>query len=339
MRNLFAILTLVVALVGCDKSHDENGGLNVSIDGAVTTTINVSVDETSSRAVAGENSAVGVFENGILNSDDVTMRYIIQIFIDGEQATKYIEYSDYNSVAFNPELVPNHDYKFVVWADVVTKSNGATEFSNVDNHYNTGDLTNITLKGDWNAMDESRDAFTGFAEEDNFACDHNVNIKLTRPFAKLRIMTTDKDKTQSVPAKGVVEYTTRHRTTFNAKTGTVLDNYESSPRTHTYAIDTYSDDTNTSLTLFTDYFFAANGDKVALTFKFYEANNDAYPIINKTYTASDVSVMPNHITTIKGSLLTGDNAIDIGQSDITVTEWGNGGEVVITGIVDDNLGN
>jgi hypothetical protein len=302
MRNLFAILTLVVALVGCDKSHDENGGLNVSIDGAVTTTINVSVDEASSRAVVGENSAVGVFENGILNSDDVTMRYIMQIFIDGEQATKYIEYSDYNSVAFNPELVPNHDYKFVVWADVVTKSNGATEFSNVDNHYNTGDLTNITLKGDWNAMDESRDAFTGFAEEDNFACDHNVNIKLTRPFAKLRIVATDKTKYTVVPATGKVTYTTPHRVTYNAATGEAAA-ASLANKIHIYNIDTYSDDTDDSYTLFSDYFFAVD-EKIKLTFAVYEDNMQT-AVINKEYTFDNIEVKCNRLTTIRGEILTG----------------------------------
>lgn len=331
MRNLFAILTLVVALVGCDKSHDENGGLNVSIDGAVTTTINVSVDETSSRAVAGEDSAVGVFENGILNSDDVTMRYIMQIFIDGEQATKYIEYSDYNSVAFNPELVPNRDYKFVVWADVVAKSSGATEFSNVDNHYNTGDLTNITLKGDWNAMDESRDAFTGFAEEDNFACDHNVNIKLTRPFAKLRIVATDMDKTAAIPVRGEVRYTTLSCAGFNAVTGTAIQGTSLSGTTHDYTIKTYADSSDDNYILFTDYIFALDDDTIDLMFMFYE-DGVSYPILNKVFTAEDVEVKRNHITTIKGTFMTGDELV-VGNEDITVTPWGDGGEVLIPGIV------
>lgn len=309
MRNLFAILTLVVALVGCDKSHDENGGLNVSIDGAVTTTINVSVDEASSRAVAGEDSAVGVFDNGILDSDDVTMRYIMQIFIDGEQATKYIEYSDGESVAFNPELVPNRDYKFVVWADVVTKDSGAKEFSNVDNHYNTGDLTNITLKGDWNAMDESRDAFTGFAEEDNFACDHNVNINLTRPFAKLRIVATDKASATRIPAYGKVTYTTSHRVAFDATTGKSAA-ASLAGKIHSYTIGTYTQNTDTEYTIFSDYFFAEE-DIISLTFALYE-DEAMTKIINEQYTVNDVQVQRNRLSTIKGKILSGGEVVTDG---------------------------
>lgn len=330
MRKLIAILSLIVAFAGCDRQQDGFSDLNVNIDGAIKTTISVSVDETRSRAMAGVDSADGVFDNDVLNSDDVTMRYIMQIFIDGEQATKYIEYSDGESVAFNPELVPNRDYKFVVWADVVNKSNGATEFSNVDNHYNTGDLTNITLKGDWNAMDESRDAFTGFAEEDNFACDHNVNINLTRPFAKLRIVATDMGETTTIPMRGEVTYTTLSRAGFNAVAGTANQGTSLSGTTHDYTIKTYADSSDDNYILFTDYIFALD-DTVNLMFSFYE-DGVSYPIMNKVFTVEDVEVRCNHITTIKGTFMTGDEVV-VGNEDITVTPWGDGGEVLIPGIV------
>ena len=326
MRKLFVILTLSVAFAGCDKQPNDNGALDVSLNEPTRTSIRVSVDET--RA-AGVDSAEGVFVNGVLGSDNdnVTMRYIMQIYMDDVAVTKYVTYSDEPNVEFTPELIPNRDYRFVVWADVVTEGK-----KDIDNHYNTKNpesLENITLKGEWNAMDESRDAFTGFTIKENFT-GGNVNISLTRPFAKLRIVATDKAEALATPVKGLITYTSSHRAAFNAKTGkaaaaTVAD------KVHEYTIMSYTADTEESYTLFTDYFFAVD-DKISLTFAFYE-EGVSYPIMNKRYIAENVSVMSNRITTIRGNILTGDEKINFGESNISVTEWGNGGEVLIPGIV------
>lgn len=249
----------------------------------------------------------------------------MQIFIDGVAATKYIAYSDEPSVKFTPELVPNCNYRFVVWADVVT--HGKT---NIDNHYNTADLTDITLRGSWSAMDESRDAFTGFAVKNNFVGE-SVNIVLSRPFAKLRIVANDKDKTNAVPVRGEFTYTTPHRVSFNAVTGVAAAaDLASAGKTHSYTIDTYTNDTDESFTLFTDYIFAVD-DALDIKFAFYE-EGVAYPIMNRVYAVDDVRVMRNRVTTIKGELLTGDEVV-IGEDNISITEWGNGGEVLIPGIV------
>ena len=291
MRKLLAIFILIATLVGCNKQQE---GLDVIVDGPVPTPISVAIDDT--RA-AGVDSAKSVFENGILGRDNVTMRYILQVYIDDKPAIRCVQYGDTKSMEFSPLLVPNRNYKFVVWADVVT--NGAQD---IDNHYNTTNLDNITLLGDWNAMDESRDAFTGFAKEDNFACDSPVTISLTRHFAKLRIVATDKANATKLPVKGGVEYTTSHREAFNAFEGTAaaasLEN-----KTHTYSIDTYSNDANSvsDLTLFSDYFFAED-DKISLKFTIYA--DDSTPI-GKEYIIEDIVVKCNSLTTIKGEILTG----------------------------------
>ena len=295
MRKLFAILTLSVALAGCDKEPNDNGQLDVSVNAPIRTSIRVSVDET--RA-AGVDSAEGVFANGILGSDNdnVTMRYIMQIYMDDVATTKHVAYSDEPNVEFTPELIPNRDYRFVVWADVVTEGK-----KDIDNHYDTTDLSNITLRGEWNAMDESRDAFTGFTIKENFT-GGNVIVDLTRPFAKLRIVATDRDKTSVIPISGRVTYTTPHRTAFNAVTGfAVQASLEN--KSHTYNLDTYTNDTVNSCTLFSDYFFAED-DNIKLTFAFYEDEGQT-AIINQEYTIEGISVKRNTITTIKGEILTG----------------------------------
>lgn len=272
------------------------------VGGPVPTPISVAIDDT--RA-AGVDSAEGVFKNGILNSSDVTMRYILQVYIDGQAATRCVQYSDTTSVEFRPLLVPNRNYKFVVWADVVTKDSGVEDWSNVgDNHYNTDDLENITLLGDWNAMDESRDAFTGITIKNNFECNSPVTISLTRPFAKLRIVATDKANATTLPVKGKVTYTTSHRVAFNAVEGTAaaasLEN-----KTHTYSIDidTYLNDTNSNFTLFSDYFLAEN-DTISLKFTIYADDAMSTPI-GKEYIINDIVVKHNSLTTIKGEILTG----------------------------------
>ncbi|MBQ6940782.1 MAG: hypothetical protein IJN51_05725 [Alistipes sp.] len=302
MKKLIAIFALTATLVGCDKQHN-GSGLDITIDGAIETPICVSIDET--RA-AGVDSAEGIFEHGILDSDDITMRYILQIYINGQIATRYVEYSDTKSVEFLPTLIPGHDYKFVVWADVVTKDSAATTFSDVDNHYNTADLSNITLKGDWVPMDETRDAFTGYAVENDFVGDHNVTVTLTRPFAKLRIVATDKAKANTTPVRGIVKYISDFSVGFDAVAGSAKE-LTSSAKVHEYTLDTYSEDTNESYTLFTDYIFANDND-ISLTFAFYE-EGASYPIMNKTYAADNVSIKCNCLTTIKGEVLTGGEVI------------------------------
>lgn len=299
MRKLLAIFILIATLVGCNKQHE---GLDVVVGGPVPTPISVAIDDT--RAEAGKDSAKSVFENGILGRD-VTMRYILQVYIDGQAATRCVQYSDTTSVEFRPLLVPNRNYKFVVWADVVTKDSGVEDWSNVgDNHYNTDDLENITLLGDWNAMDESRDAFTGITIKNNFECNGPVTISLTRPFAKLRIVATDKANATTLPVKGMMEYTTSHRVAFNAVEGTAAA-ASLEKKTHTYSIDTYSNDANSvsDLTLFSDYFFSEN-DTISLKFTIYADNAMSTPI-GKEYIIDKIVVKRNSLTTIKGEILTG----------------------------------
>ena len=306
MRKLLAIFILIATLVGCNKQQE---GLDVIVDGPVPTPISVAIDDT--RA-AGVDSAKSVFENGILGRDNVTMRYILQVYIDNEPAIRCVQYGDTKSMEFSPLLVPNRNYKFVVWADVVT--NGAQD---IDNHYNTTNLDNITLLGDWNAMDESRDAFTGVETMNNFACDSPVTISLTRPFAKLRIVATDKANATTMPVKGRVEYTTSHRVAFNAVEGTAaaasLEN-----KTHTYSIDTYSNDTNSNFTLFSDYFFAED-DTISLKFTIY-ADDEMNTPIGKEYTINNIVVKRNSLTTIKGEILTG------GGVSVSVGDYGDAGK-------------
>ena len=315
MKRFLALLALVLGVVSCQTEPE---GLNVNV-GEADAIINVTIPEAETRA-AGSNSAAGAFANGVLGteSDDTTMRYILQVYYkDGEtyvkSAERKVEWSDGKSVAFDVRLVPERNYQFVVWADVVTDGKNDT-----DNHYNTSDLENITLLSEWKAMDESRDAFTATELIENFNASKPINITLRRPFAKLRVVTTDIESLTNlgiVPTTATVEYTTKHRVSFNALDGKAagesLDN-----KAHTYEIAQYTNESNTGAeyTLFTDYFFAEN-DVVKFNFNVYE-DAAKTKLIKTNSLNTDINVKRNYLTTIKGNILTENNGFTVTIDDV-----------------------
>ena len=320
MKRFLALAALVLGLASCQTEPE---GLDVNVGGEVDTTITASITETETRA-DGTNSALSVFENGILNDENVTMRYIMQVYYKGteSQAEPKVKYSDEKSVNFDVRLVPDRDYTFVVWADVV-KKNDAGEWA--DWHYNTIndetnriDLANITVINDeWVAMDESRDAFTVSELVRDYNGAKTIELKLKRPFAKLRVITTDMETLndlQIAPAYATVEYSTPYRAAFNAYTSEA-SNAGNINKTHTYQIATYGDnEEDKSMVLFTDYFFAENGDAVSFVLNVYE---DAahQNLIKSNNFSTDIAVNRNYLTTIQGNILTDGNKIEVEVED------------------------
>ena len=293
-------------MLGLAACQTEPEGLDVRVDGEVATTITVSIPDSATRA-GGTNSAGSVFDNGILDGD-ATMRYILKVYY-GETASdeRLVKYSDDKEVNFDVRLVPNRDYKFVVWADVVDGE------ADVDKHYDTSELTNITLKADtWVAMDESRDAFTGVKEVVNYSGLSTIDLELTRPFAKLRVLTTDMQALSNLdlhPKKAVVKYNANHYSSFNAFTGKPT-NKDIAAKEHTIAdVATYGE----AGTLFVDYFFATT-EQEATKFELtvYDQNGDAE--VNKikyNNFNTDIAVQRNYLTTIKGNILTDGNNVKV----------------------------
>lgn len=307
--KIFSLMALVLGMVSCQTEPE---GLDVIVDGVVDTVVTVNIPESETRANAGTNSAEGAFTNGVLGteSDNTTMRYIFQVYYNGETSDdmhhRQVAYSDGASVSFPVRLIPGRDYRFVVWADVVADGKNDTDL-----HYNTDNLTNITLKGDWNAMDETRDAFTAYKDVVQYNGQQAINIDLYRPFAKLRVLTTDFDVLESygVSAKyATVEYTTEHRVGFNAYTGAAAAASETK-KTHRYEIANYSTETNASRTIFSDYFFAEN-DVVSFNLNVYE-DEDRTKLIKQIAFNTDINVKRNYLTTLKGNVLTEGNKVNI----------------------------
>ena len=292
MKKLFALVALVLGVVSCQKDH---AGMDVNMGGEQEVMINVSLPEETRS-----DSALGAFGNVDFTEYDV--RFQCEVHYKGEKKSLEPQYSDNGKTATFPvRLIPGRNYTFVVWADLVEEDTTA------DLHYNTAaGLSAITLKDTWIAMDDTRDAYT-CSEVHKFTGTSNISLTLKRPFAKLRVKTTDMEELLGVdPAKAKVTYTTKHYDTFNA--------FEQAPenknlsKTHdTFAIVEYTENEGENKkTLFTDYFFAkADQEVVNFTLEVFEANEA--PIITRTFT-TDIPVKRNYLTTIEGDILTyGDN--------------------------------
>jgi hypothetical protein len=216
-------------------------------------------------------------------------------------------------------LVPNRDYQFVVWADVV--SQGSNELDKVyevasttsaDNHYNTADLKNIQLNETWVAMDETRDAFTATYEAKDFNGAQSINIELYRPFAKLRVVTTDYDELAKygITANLVeVDYLSDIYVAYNAFAGDVTGEKRSAIKHNKAAIKTYDTEESDENTIYTDYFFAPKaGDVVKFNLKVWESET---ALIKENNFTTDIQVKANYLTTLKGKVLTTGNIINI----------------------------
>ncbi len=294
MKKLFALVALVLGVVSCQKDH---AGMDVNMGGEQEVMINVSLPEETRS-----DSALGAFGN--VDFDDYDVRFQCEVHSNGEKKSLETQYSDNGKTATFPvRLIPGRDYTFVVWADLVDEDTTA------DLHYKTTDgLSAITLNGAWNAMDDTRDAYT-CSEVRKFTGNGDINLTLKRPFAKLRVKTTDMEELLGVvPAKAKVTYTTEHYTSFDAVNQTPSAKANIGDHdTIAFAIVEYTENEGENKkTLFTDYFFATESQEVVnFTLDVFEANDT--PIISRTFNTA-IPVKRNNLTTIEGDILTyGDN--------------------------------
>ena len=301
MRRFFAFAAILIGFVACQNDAER---MDVTV-GDLEVKVAVTVPE--SRA----GSDQGIFQSGLLVSDSLTMRYILQIYYtDPETNTsidpiRLVEYSDDKGVVFEVRLAPGRDYKFVAWADVVDVVNGV---GGGDKHYNTQNFEQITIMDDeWNAMDETRDAYTAADSVLNFNSASTISLSLRRPNAKLRVVTTD--WTADAADEVTVTYTTPHRTTFNALTGQCGDAIDTNNKVHTYTLsDNVYGETDSDRTIFSDYFFACDNDNVNFDMVVKKGSD-----VKNLQFNTEISVNSNHLTTIKGKLLTDGSSSSVSQ--------------------------
>lgn len=298
MRRFFAFAAILIGFVACQNDVER---MDVTV-GDLEVKVAVTVPE--SRAGSHE----GIFQSGLLKRDSLTMRYILQIYYtDPETKTsidpiRLVEYSDDKGVVFEVRLAPGRDYKFVAWADVVDVVDEVNGVYGDDKYYDTENFEQITIIEDaWNAMDETRDAYTAADSVLNFNSASTISLSLRRPNAKLRVVTTDWAADAVDEAYEVtVTYTTPHRTTFNALTGLVGDATTTKDKEHTYTLSNVYNESS-DRTIFSDYFFADDNDNVKFNMVVKKNGSE---VANHQFN-TEISVNSNYLTTIKGKLLTG----------------------------------
>jgi hypothetical protein len=314
MKKLLALLAVVLAVVSCQK---EINGLAVDSNNEAAVSLSVALPEGATRA-AGADSALGAIDNGVMNNYDV--RFILEVYDMSGAAPelakeRMVKCGNETTATFNFRLVPGRDYNFVVWADFVLND------SESDLHYDTNvnglGLRAVAIK-DWTAIDESRDAYTESVRVDNYngtsKIGENGVITLTRPFAKLRVVTNDIKEMISIrPSVVKVNYfSTKFYTAFDALYENPIDQtYNGHTLTVNLAEDFYANERPEQTgvqTLFADYFFAKEGDRVMFTMD-VETNHG--PAIPQVTFNTNIPVKRNNLTTVYGPILTDANNVTV----------------------------
>ena len=317
--KLLALAALVLGLASCQTDPE---GINVDANGEAAVTISVGIPDTDTRAGGGD-SAVGAFGNVDFSKYDV--RYILEVYnLEGQfkdelakERMVKIEKDGSKNTSFTLRLIPGRDYRFVVWADIVE------EGKETDLHYVTTDLKDIEFTNLlWNLSDETRDAYTNIYDVTDFSSSSSVAITLKRPLGKLRVVTTDiKDMFNVLPEEVTVLYTSSLYTKFNAFTSQVVsDSKAYALKTKTikisenkYANEWDGDKVKENLTLFADYYFAAN-EQEPITFTLDVKDNIGMKIPQVVFN-TPIPIQRNYLTTVMGPVLTDANSITVTVND------------------------
>ena len=304
MKKLFALAALVLGLASC---QNEPEGLNVVTGGEIDTVITVTLPEATRSS---EQSGLA----NLAQAADFDLRYILEVYdVNSNNMRVLREVKPYEvtetTVTFPVRLIAGRAYKFVVWADFVANN------SKDDNYYNTQNgLWNVTVNENaWTAMTEARDAYTSFVDVTNYSGTQPINLELTRPFGKLRVVTTDIDALRyihALPTAVEFQYAAEVYTSFNALYGEAGDldskafEYE---LTNVYGEDLAE---GNQQTLFADYLFV--GAEQTLTTKFHMQVSHAYGAKKTEYSfVNDAPIVRNQLTTIIGSILTDANNVEV----------------------------
>ena len=300
MKKCFLLMAGIILLVfaACQSDELANGGRN----GEVAASFSVQLpgngnDAVTRAATAGDGTSVN--------------RCIMEIYLNDELYSRQIGtiQSDGLTAGFDVRLVTSQTYKFVFWADHVESVED--EAIKTDLHYNTADLRNISMKGDYNgsSKDDTRDAF--FASLEKLVTNaFSGSVELTRPFGQLNIKTEDlasipdNQKEAFVPVTAGLSFKNLY-TGFNAATGDLLGE----PTSVAYKAASDVVDANGNLTV--DYLFAPNtaGGQhlVNMTLAVYNAAGGQIT----TKALNNIPVQRNYKTNVTGNLLTVDGKVNV----------------------------
>lgn len=175
----------------CQMDESGSGTLTGEVDFTITAGIPGGI---STYAPAGSGS-----HNGgamLLDPDNYDLRYIMQAYDEtgklAYNATQYVS-DDFTTqqVVFEARLIAKK-YNFVFWADFVPEGQTADYYYKTTDAEGNIDLRDITYAKDPVFTDDAMDAYTKVVEVNLSAQNQNItDIKLQRPFGKLRLIATD----------------------------------------------------------------------------------------------------------------------------------------------------
>ena len=300
--KFLALAALVLGLASCQT--DMVDGVKVDANGEAPVTLQVGLP---AETRAATDSGIGAIGNIDL-ANEFDIRYILEVYDGAGNLAKermVNREGESTETSFSLRLVPGRTYKFVVWADFIPQD----QVGEADYHYSTSNLSQIGLYGDQKLNDESRDAYTGFVVVNDFKSSSSVPLELTRPFAKLRVVTTDMNQLYSPLESATVAYTSKLYTQFNAIDAKVVETSLTDGINKTVVYENMSYVESGDKTLFADYIFGGEDDRVMFTLDVTDATDFEIP---QVVFNTNIPVQRNYLTTIKGNVLTDAN-------DITVT--------------------
>lgn len=304
--KFLALAALILGMVSCQTNFVD--GVEVDANGEAAVTLQVGLPEDVTRAVTYGNSGIGAIGNLNLASD-WDIRYILEVYDSNGTLAKErkINREDASTkTTFSLRLIPGRKYRFVVWADFIPQAQAQDDYS--DYHYNTNDIRRILFNHAQLLNDESRDAYTGYVDVDNFKSSSSIALTLKRPFAKLRVVTTDMSHLYTKLVSSTVEYTSKIYTQFNAYESKKVDGSEIPGLKKTVVYSEYDYTETGDKTLFADYLFGSEDDRVMFTLDVTDNTSYDIPTVNFN---TNIPVKSNHLTTIKGNILTDANEITV----------------------------
>ena len=322
-----------VLLTACSRDMDQPGP---NPDGDV---VRIQLDAPEAmqltRGDAETNSAKGALTNVDWTKYD--LRYQLAVYSEDGSTELFAPQTKvcdtYSPVVFDFRLTPNNTYKFVAWADFVEQG------STTDLHYNTSNFVNIKIKTQGNRdriiNDESRDAYF-VTKNIPITQSFNQSLTLKRPFAKVRVVTTDWDENNKGVMKPDNFKITYHDCTrfssLNAVTGEAFGEADLSTA---YTAKILTDDSGekyytggydasaTNRTLLVDYLLATP-EQQAIHFNLDMLAGNT-PVISRDF-KTEIPVQRNYLTTIIGNLLSVGGSVNISINESFSNEWVEGEE-------------
>lgn len=326
MKKLLSILAVALCFVACqnDQSFETAKG------DFVTATLNVAAPEldvtragSDKDANAGANSAFGAIDFAEGDAEfwgKYDLRYIFEVRpADNPDVVLHKEtqtFNSYQGTTLEFRAVPNREYNIYAYADFVL------EGSQDDLHYNTADLSKITVDG-MNAMDEAYDAYFA-AEKFKITTIFNESITLKRFLSKVRVIATDLEWLTDYADPKTVEVDFYNHDLFQSfnlykgKVETVMAKtsyrYELKEGYYNLGYDSRED----AMTLFTTYLYAST-DHTNINFRMstYDTNDR---LIKANDFNTEIPICRNCLTTIVGDVLTTSANITIKIDDNFVEE-------------------